>query len=791
MADQATFPLIDEPPWPHHDGRPVVFLLDASSPLERRLLLGWIDRHQPDDLAPGEVEHASLPRSRRRPQGEASVDPRLQMIMLEEEGYDPLLVPVRVVWMAPERAGVRAVRPIDLLKLGDPRDPDWLRQHWILRRHPDRCRIVAGEPATASDLRARWRERTLPGAPDDAGLPAFVTVQAGLALERAERTLRGDRYKVPKFVQQDLLSRRAFKVGLHRLAQETRWPAERVPRKAVKYLREIAATHSPYVIDLLAHFTRFLIDKSYGGRVEYDRKHLAEVYALCEQYPLVFLPTHKSYIDTLMLRYVLYENDYPQNHTAGGINMNFFPIGPFVRRAGVFFIRRSFRDNPVYKFVLRQYLRYLLEKSFPLEWYIEGGRSRSGKLREPRFGLLGYVVESYEAGAAEDVMLVPVSIAYDQIQEVGDYVAEQRLGRKRGENFRRLVEYMRALRRPHGGVYLRIGEPVSVAEMARPPHPTTTKEERALAVQKIAFEVCARINDVTPITPISLVTLALLGSPERALTAAETAEAIRPYLEFVVARGLPTTEPLRLDTPAQVTEVLDHLVEHRVVSRYDAGPDVVYAVGRGQDLAAAYYRNTIIHFFVETAVCDLALLAAADSADPETGLWEAADRLRDLLKFEFFFPRRAAYHNRLVELLELRDPAWRASLSDGEARRVLRESPLLTAHWVLRPFLEAYRVVAEALLELDAEEPFEEKPFLRSALALGRQYLLQRRLESPESVSAELFRTALRLADNRGLLEALDTAEARKQFAAEISDVLDDIYVVEAVAAARRAGVAD
>src|SRR5207247_7828885 len=122
-------------------------------------------------------------------------------------------------------------------------------------------------------------------------------------------------------------------------------------------------------------------------------------------------------------------------HTAGGINMNFFPMGGLMRRTGIFFIRRSFKDNEVYKFVLRQYIDYLIEKRFPLEWYIEGGRSRSGKLLPPRFGLLAYVVDSYRRGRADDVALIPVSIAYDQISDVQDYAHEQRGGVKQRESF--------------------------------------------------------------------------------------------------------------------------------------------------------------------------------------------------------------------------------------------------------------------------------------------------------------------------------------------------------------------
>ena len=150
---------------------------------------------------------------------------------------------------------------------------------------------------------------------------------------------------------------------------------------------------------------------------------------------MVFLPSHKSNLDSLVLKYALHENGLPPNHTAGGINMNFFPIGLWLRRTGLFFIRRSFKDDEIYKFVLRQYIDYLVEKRFPLEWYIEGTRSRAGKLMPPRFGLLAYVVDAYRRGKSEDVLLVPVSIAYDQIQDVVAYAAEERGAKKQAESF--------------------------------------------------------------------------------------------------------------------------------------------------------------------------------------------------------------------------------------------------------------------------------------------------------------------------------------------------------------------
>src|SRR5438477_8000766 len=545
MATPAT--LAPPQSWPPAGGRRVVFLLDASSPLERRLLERWIERARPAGTAPAAYDVVAIPPSRRRRRA-GRVDPRLEATLAV--GDDPLLAPLRVAWLPSEQDGVRPARLAQLLTLGDPRDPGRLRQARVLRRHPHRCCIVVGEPAPASELRERWRRAGGADVAHTAGLPDFVARQAALALERAERRLRGARYKVPRFVEQEIVARPAFRGGVARLARTLGREEASVARDARRYLREIAASHSPHAIDVAARLIRYIYTRGYSERLDYDRADLERLAALGQRHPLVFLPSHKSYLDALVLKYALYENGLPPNHTAGGINMNFFPMGALMRRTGIFFIRRSFKDNEVYKLVLRQYIDYLVEKRFPLEWYIEGTRSRSGKLMPPRFGLLAYVVDAYRRGRSEDVFLVPVSIAYDQIQDVAGYAAEERGGRKRPESFGWFLRFVRSLRRRYGEIYIRFGEPLSLARALGPPDPGAEPDpnEQSPALQKTAFDVAVRINRVTPMTAISLVTLALLGTGNRALSVAETIIRLRNLLDYVRRRNLPTAGELDLDT---------------------------------------------------------------------------------------------------------------------------------------------------------------------------------------------------------------------------------------------------
>ncbi|HKJ25328.1 MAG TPA: glycerol-3-phosphate 1-O-acyltransferase [Myxococcota bacterium] len=783
---------LDTSGWPESPSGRTVFLLDAASGYERALLEAWIAEHRPAGVADADLDAIAIPSSRG---GRRRIDPHLEARLAA--GDDPLLAPLRVCWLPRKRNGRRNVLFRDVLFLNDPRDPGRLRQRWIRAREPDRCRIVAGEPAPASELRERWRAACGGVGAETLGLADFVARQAALALERAERRLRGTRYKVPRFVHEEVLSRPQFRGGVERLARSLGRDSAAVTKDAARYLKEIAATHSPFVIDLVAGFIHWLYTRGYAESIDYDREQLEGIYALAQRHPVVFLPTHKSNLDHLSLQYVLHENGHPPNHTAGGINMNFFPLGPLWRRSGVFFIRRSFKDNEVYKFVLRQYVDYLVEKRFPLEWYIEGGRSRSGKMLPPRYGMLAYVVDSYRRAKSDDVVLLPVSIAYDQIQDVGSYAAEQSGGKKQAESFGWFLGVIRSLRRPYGRIHVRFGEPLSLSSALGPPDADAepSADEESLATQKIAFAVSARINRATPITASSLVTMVLLGRGDRAMSVEQVRQVIAPRLEYVRRHKLPTTGDLDLDEASGVRRALDALARNDVLTCYDEGPEPVYGIEDDQHLTAAYYRNTIVHFFVNPSICELALLRAAepDVEDPVAELWREAMALRDLLKFEFFFAEKDVFRAEIAKELVLQQPDWENRVAAGPEsimRLLLGWSPL-SAHRAIRPFVEAYRVVSDELETLEPAEVFDEGRFLNACLKRGRQYRLQRRMRSEESVSKVLFQTALRLARNRGLLdpETPELRARRSEFARELRRVARRIQGIDALAESRRVGV--
>jgi glycerol-3-phosphate O-acyltransferase len=743
--------------------RPVVIATPPLTPVEDRKVEEW----RRDVVAPGGVERVPLTAE--------ALAGRLQA------GDDPFIVPVRVAWLLRERAGSRRIGLGDVLALGNPHRPPAHIQRRIARREPGRCRIVVADGAPAEELRRRWRAEGHHDG-DAQAFGTFVQRQGCIALERAERRIIGDRYKVPQLVAEDITDSARFRREADALADRLGRPPREVFAAAKAGLESIVAVQSRLVVDFYLALFRPLHARAW--RVEADTASLERLRGLNREHALVFLPTHRSYVDAFVLGGVLANHDFPRNHTLGGNNVAFWPVGPLGRRAGIVWIRRSFADDEPYKLAVREYLGYLLSKRFNLEWYIEGGRSRSGKLRHPRYGLLRFVAQALETGAAEDAILVPVSITYDQLPELSTMVAEEAGTPKKAEGLDWLVRYFRDQWRPAGTTVVRFGDPQSMREGMRGESVETP--EGRLALSKTVFEVCVGINDATPILSMSLVTLALLGGHGRALTLYEVRQVLEPLIDYVERRDLPA---LGLDALRRETGVagdLDRLGTAGVVTRFDGGTEAVYSIGPGQHHVAAYYRNSAVHWFVNRAIVEVAMLAVAREAseDPVEEALQVAFALRDLLKHEFFFPEKEAYRHGLLEETALIEPGWRDRVSTPEAvRGVLVGARPLMAHRILRPFLESYLVVADRLAARDPRTAWDEAAFLVDCKAVGRQWLLQRRIVSPEATSTEVFTNALRLAANRDLIDpGREELRVRRQaFAEEVAQFVTLVADIEAL----------
>ncbi len=737
-------------------------LASVSSKAEFELLNDWLHaqrRAHPDT----KVEVLQLP---------AGDPPAAVVAQLVEElgtGEDRLVVPVRVFWV-PGGLPTR-VKVVGLISGRDTYRPPEFLQRSILRKDPSRARIVAGEPAKVSELRQQWQDNTVGDSPRD--FARFVLRRAALAIERMELRLLGPEYKSPQLITDELMASARFMEGLERIPGAS-------PVKAEEMLNELATGWSRFSVDLIPNLGRAIFSRGFDPRIDYDPVEIESMRSSLEDHPAVLLFSHRSYLDGVIVPVAMQENKLPPVHTFAGINLSFGFMGPLMRRSGVIFLRRKL-DDPLYKYVLRQFVGYIVQKRFNLSWSIEGTRSRTGKMLPPKLGLLSYVADAYLDGRSEDILLQPVSISFDQLHETAEYAAYARGGEKTPEGAEWLYKFIKAQgERNYGKIYVRFPEAVSMRQYLGEPGGPMTQDEAAkrLAMQKMAFEVAWRILAATPINATGLVSALLLTTRGRALTLTQLHHTLQDSLDYLERKQTPVTNSaLRLRTPDGVRAAVDALSNGHPVTRVDGGHEPVWRIAPEHEHEAAFYRNSIIHAFLETSIVELALAHAgrAPDGDRVAVFWEQAMRLRDLLKFDFYFADSASFREHVAEELAWHD-SWEIHVAaGGEAvDNLLRAKQPLMAHAMLRPFFEAYEIVADVLCDAPAE--IGEKELSKIALGVGAQYAAQGKVRSNESVSALLFATARQVAADQHLLEpAPDLKQRRQAFLQELRGILADM----------------
>jgi glycerol-3-phosphate O-acyltransferase len=749
------------------DGDTLV-LAAVGSAAERDLLNRWFDeqRGQHPDVA---LTILQLPGDEPTP---------VQLARLSDELVDSderNVVPVRVSWAPAGNSNMSKLA--GWLAGHDPYRPSERWQRRIMRTDPDRARVVAGAPATVGDLRRQWRESTVAGSPLD--FARFVVRRAVLALERVEYRLLGPEFKSPRLVKPELLASARFRAGLADIPGAT-------VEKAGKILDEMATGWSRLSVDLLPAWYRQLLKRGFDPEIDYDEREIEVMRAVMADHPAVLLFSHRSNLDGVVLPIALADHKLPHPHTFGGINMAMPVLAPILRRSGVIFIRRNIGEDPLYKFVLKQYVGYLAEKRFNLTWAIEGTRSRTGKMLPPKLGLLSYVADAYLDGRSDDIRLQPVSISFDQLGEITEYAAYARGAEKKPETLGWAYKFIKSQgNRNYGKVYVRFPESVSMRKYLGEQHGSTAGDRAAkrLALQKMAIEVAWRIQQGTPVNANALVAALLLSSRGVALTLGQVHRTLQGVLDYLERKQTPMTRSAtRLRSTEGVRATLDALSGGHPVSRVDGGWEPVWRIASEHEHEAAFYRNSVIHVFLETCIVELALAHAAHTdGDKVEAFWAQAMRLRDLLKFDFYFADSATFRAHIADEMSWQ-PDWESRLQSTEGiDSLLYTKQPIASYAMLRPFFEAYEIMADVLRRAPAQ--ISEKELAALAMGVGRQYVAQGRVGSSESVSTLLFATASQVANDKLLLEpGADLQARRTELHDELLTILDDIDRIELVA---------
>ncbi|NIF49222.1 glycerol-3-phosphate 1-O-acyltransferase PlsB [Enterobacter sp. Ap-1006] len=412
----------------------------------------------------------------------------------------------------------------------------------------------------------------------------------------------GPRLPVRQDLFNKLLASKAIARAVEDEARSKKISHEKAQQNAVALMEEIAANFSYEAVRLTDRVLGLTWNRLYQGINVHNAERVRQL--AHDGHEIVYVPCHRSHMDYLLLSYVLYHQGLVPPHIAAGINLNFWPAGPIFRRLGAFFIRRTFKGNKLYSTVFREYLGELFSRGYSVEYFVEGGRSRTGRLLDPKTGTLSMTIQAMLRGGTRPITLVPIYIGYEHVMEVGTYAKELRGATKEKESFMQMVRGLSKLRNLGQG-YVNFGEPLPLMtylnqhvpewkdsidpiEAIRPAWLTPT-------VNDIAADIMVRINNAGAANAMNLCCTALLASRQRSLTREQLTEQLDCYLNLL--RNVPYSPDATAPT-VSADALIDHALQ---MNKFEVEKDTIgdiIILPREQAVLMTYYRNNIMHMLV-------------------------------------------------------------------------------------------------------------------------------------------------------------------------------------------------
>ena len=401
-----------------------------------------------------------------------------------------------------------------------------------------------------------------------------------------------------RLLVEELLNTRAVRAEIANQARANKWSLERARAQARKYAKEIAADYSYPVIRFMDIFLSWLWNKLYRG---IDFQHFDQLEAVSDGNTIIYVPCHRSHMDYLLLSYLLFHRGLVPPHIAAGVNLNLPLVGSILRRSGAFFIRRSFKGNRLYARVFDAYLRRNIARGVSIEYFVEGTRSRTGRLLSHKGGLLSMTVHSFLQDQQRPVVFVPIYIGYEKLAEGRSYLRELGGKPKTSESLGGVLRAARILRNDLGRVHVNVGEPIRLNDVLDDHAPDWREQSYGIddkpeflkpLVDDLGQQILRRINRAAAVTPVNLLAVALLSTPKQAMIEADLVRQIDLYQSLM--RSVPYSELVTLpDLDGQ--GVVGYGAVLGVVERRKHELGDVIALDALQAVLMTYARNNILH----------------------------------------------------------------------------------------------------------------------------------------------------------------------------------------------------
>jgi glycerol-3-phosphate O-acyltransferase len=663
---------------------------------------------------------------------------------------DVHVVPLALFW----RKGPRARRRFLNLSYGAPTRPSDLAKVTSFLTTYRGLHVKVGEPI---DVKAFAAMRGDDG-PDAVSRLLRRVVLA--YLYREEKVVEGPVLQ-PRHRVQELVMRAApVRSAIAERMREKGITRERARLQAEKMFREIAANMNSTFLAMLSLVIGGIQKRLFTG---VEVAGLQKVTDYAKRHPIVLVPSHRSYFDFIILSLLFYDRHLMPPHIAARDNMAFGPFGFIWRRAGAFFLRRSF-DDPLYKAVFRTYVSYLIKEGFTQEFFIEGGRSRTGRTLAPRLGMLSWNVEAFLTSGQRDLFFVPIAITYERLVEEGAMVGELEGEEKRDESMLGLVRARRFLRLRFGSVFVNFGEPISMAEalgerrdrFAASEGPELEADRRAF-VEEMGRRIVERINWAVAANATAVASCALLGERRRGLFREEFAARMQQIVDLLMLQDVRFTPELSRDV-GEFSESISSMLRMDLLRSADDTRGEILYFDPGKRRALDIYRNSILHFLAAPSFLARRLEAGASESELHADL----SRWLDVFGRELFVQKAQVLAGFRAFIDHYRSQGWIEARGD---RLVPTEQGLVELRFLAeltRPLFEAYFALCQAASGIE-DEPISTKELLKAAGEQFEHAAILGEVALPESANAVTFGNAVDLLLDRGILARAPAAGARER----------------------------
>ncbi|WP_100657951.1 glycerol-3-phosphate 1-O-acyltransferase PlsB [Alteromonas flava] len=735
--------------------KPIVYLLQTDS-LTDQLALRFVAKKLglPDPNGHFETDNVRLPRSLflRRPQPvikrsvkqteTVEIFTNIFHLHRVHPELDFQVLPVFITWgRAPGKGNPGWT---DLI--ADRASPSWLRKLFIV--------LFLGRDNFVSFSRAVSTRTMVKQHGSDHDIAQKLVRVANTHFHRKRQSFTGPTLLERSELNNAVLGASAVKFAIQEEAQNKNIDLTQARQVAQGYIDEIAGDYREGLIRIGDRVLTRIWNKIYNGISVGHAKRIRELAQ--NGHEIIYVPCHRSHMDYLLLTYVIYHEGMVTPHIAAGINLNFWPVGKIFRRAGAFFLRRSFAGNKLYTAVFREYLELLFNKGYSVKYYPEGGRSRTGRLIPPKTGMLAMTLQAMLKGVKRPVSIVPVYIGYEHVMEVKSYQKELTGSNKKKESPLQILSAIRKLKN-YGHGYVNFGEPLQLNQFLDECAPEWRASQTDLqdkkpswltpTVNELANRIMLRINKAVAINGMALVSMCLLSSKTNAMTKSELTRAMDDYLHLL--REVPFSEDATL-VELSGAALLNETLKLKRLSVHDDSHESIIAAQQNNAVTLTYYRNNILHLFALPGM--ISTIVFANNGIDKAKLLQLMHDIYPLLQKELFLymehESAQDYCERLLmQLLE-------QGLLQQRGRKILpppRESEHFHSAWLLsRAMQETVQRYAVVLRVLEINQTISRGELERQSREIAERLSALYGMNSPEFYDKNVFSclvTALREQD--------------------------------------------